>query len=291
MQTEPRPGKRQAGAGEAAPYRDGGAPPGGGGAGKRPAAMAAQDHGRDSASRQRLIDAAVKCILDQGFYRASSNAIAERAGVTWGVIQYHFGSREALMLAVLEDGARRLKETLENAEITGETPTVRVAQYGDILAGHYASPEFLAFTQVLLNLTHDPRTTRQTRDTMNGIAETAAPELRRLQRQVLEGTGVNSPALRAVLLHALRGLALSHVMLDTLSAQRYESRQFAEQRALLAEALGLLIEQQGSLVSEPSRGTEPAKETALTIDSGLTIDTVLTIDAALTRDTESAQWD
>ena len=57
---------------------------------------------QDSISRQRVIDAAIACILDQGFYRASSNAIAERAGVTWGVIQYHFGTREALMLAVLE---------------------------------------------------------------------------------------------------------------------------------------------------------------------------------------------
>ena len=52
---------------------------------------------QDSISRQRVIDAAIACILDQGFYRASSNAIAERAGVTWGVIQYHFGTREALM--------------------------------------------------------------------------------------------------------------------------------------------------------------------------------------------------
>jgi len=264
MQTEPRPGKRQAGAGEAAPPRKDSAASGGGTAGKRSAAAVAADHGRDSASRQRLIDSAVECILEQGFYRASSNAIAERAGVTWGVIQYHFGSREALMLAVLEDGARRLRETLETAEITGETLAERVAEYGDILAGHYASPEFLAFTQVLLNLTHDPRTTRQTRDTMNLISETAAPEMRRLQRQVLEGTGVRSPALRAVLLHALRGLALSHVMLDTLPGdsdnrpdQRDDPRQFAEQRALLAEALGLLIEHQTELDPDPDYEPEP----------------------------------
>jgi AcrR family transcriptional regulator len=254
MQTEPRPGRRLTGAGGAIPPREGGAAPGGGSTapgggstGKRSAAAsAAQDHGRDSASRQRLIDAAVECILDQGFYRASSNAIAERAGVTWGVIQYHFGNREALMLAVLEDGARRLRETLENSEITGETLAERVAQYGDILAGYYSSPEFLAFTQVLLNLTHDPRTTWQTRETMDSIAETAGPELRRLQRQVLVGTGIGSPALRAVLLHALRGLALSHAMLDTLPKQRDDLRQFDEQRALLAEALGMLIEQQAA---------------------------------------------
>ena len=48
------------------------------------------------------------------------------------VIQYHFGSREALMLAVLADGTERLNETLVTAEITGGTVTERVAQYADI---------------------------------------------------------------------------------------------------------------------------------------------------------------
>jgi TetR/AcrR family transcriptional regulator, regulator of cefoperazone and chloramphenicol sensitivity len=59
-------------------------------------------------TRQRVIEAAICTIVEQGFYRASSNAIAERAGLSWGVIQYHFGSRESLMLAVLEEGTTRL---------------------------------------------------------------------------------------------------------------------------------------------------------------------------------------
>ena len=77
----------------------------------------------DSASRQRVLDAAIQCILNQGLYRASSNAIAEQAGLSWGVIQYYFGTREALMTVVLEEGARRLGETVEQATITGGTLT------------------------------------------------------------------------------------------------------------------------------------------------------------------------
>jgi TetR/AcrR family transcriptional regulator, regulator of cefoperazone and chloramphenicol sensitivity len=207
---------------------------------------------RDNDSRQRVIDAAVACILDQGFYRASSNAIADQAGVTWGAIQYHFGSREALMLAVLEEGAQRLTDTLSNANITGGSVTERVGQYGDILASYYAAPEYLAFAQVLLNLTHDPRTTRQTRQAMDRISETATPELRRLQRQVLAGAGTVRPAVRAVLLHALRGLALSHVMLESLPVHLSEPARFGEQRDLLAEAIGLLVEHEGNS-AEPDR--------------------------------------
>ena len=199
---------------------------------------------QDSISRQRVIDAAIACIIDQGFYRASSNAIAERAGVTWGVIQYHFGTREALMLAVLEEGTRRLNDIVVTAEITGETVTERVAQYMDILVKYYGSTDYLAFSQVLINLTHDPRTSRQTRETMARIGESVNPELNRLQRKVLAGTGIRRQAVRSLLFHSLRGLALSHVMLETLPEQPHTPRHFPEQRRLLAEALGMLIEAQ-----------------------------------------------
>ena len=198
----------------------------------------------NSISRQRVIEAAIQCILDQGFYRASSNAIAERAGVTWGVIQYHFGTREALMLAVLEEGTRRLNDILLTAEITGETVTERVAQYMDILVRYYGSTDYLAFSQVLINLTHDPRTSQQTRETMARIGESVNPELNRLQRKVLAGTGIRRQAVRSLLFHSLRGLALSHVMLETLPEQPHTPRHFPEQRRLLAEALGMLIEAQ-----------------------------------------------
>lgn len=218
-------------AGQAAPRR----------AAPRPAA---QEPSRDSVSRQRVIDAAIKCILDRGFYRASSNAIAEAAGVSWGVIQYHFGNRETLMLAVLEEGARRLNETVLTADITGPTVSERVEEFMNILARYYGSPDYLVFIQVLINLTHDPRTSQQTRDTMTRINEAANPELRRLQRKVLAGTGIRRQAVRSLLFHALRGLALSHTMLATVPDQQVQSRQFPEQGRLLAEALSLLFEQQ-----------------------------------------------
>jgi AcrR family transcriptional regulator len=243
MQAEGAPGRRRAGAGGKA--RSGG----GVARRKRPAGSSGRDEeapgpGRTNISRQRVVDAAIQCILDQGFYRASSNVIAERAGVSWGVIQYHFGSREALMLAVLEEGTRRLNETVLTAEITGETVTERIGQYMEILASYYGSPHNLAFTEVLINLEHDPRTSEQARATMARISESVSPELNRLLGRVLEGTGIRRPAVRSLLFHALRGLSLSHLMLETVPDRRADSRLFADHRKLLAEALGLLVEAQ-----------------------------------------------
>src|SRR5215472_10669679 len=75
----------------------------------------------DQGTRLKVVEAAIQCILEQGFYRASSNAIAETAGLSWGVIQYYFGSREGLMLAVLEEGNRRLRDIVSEVNITGDT--------------------------------------------------------------------------------------------------------------------------------------------------------------------------
>jgi AcrR family transcriptional regulator len=201
----------------------------------------------DSASRQRVLDAAIQCILEQGLYRASSNAIAEQAGLSWGVIQYYFGTREALMLAVFEEGARRLDAAVADAVITGGTLTERVESFLEILARYYGSPDYLVFTQVLISLTHDPRTSEQTRQALEAINSATQPPLRRLQAEVLAGTGVTRPEVGSLLFHSLRGLALSHVMLFTVPSvdMPQVSREFPAQRKLLAEALALLIEQEG----------------------------------------------
>src|SRR5207302_2244907 len=109
-------------------------------------------------TRQRLLDAAVVCILDKGYYRASSNEIARRAGVSWGVIQYHFRTRERLMLAVFEDACQKLIDHSRNTEITGSTVHEQLLSYFDYLMGYYGLPEYLAHVEISLNLVRDPDT-------------------------------------------------------------------------------------------------------------------------------------
>ena len=75
----------------------------------------------DEPTQERVVDAAVACILDEGFYRASSNKIAKRAGVTWGVIQYHFGTREALHGGGPRTRPRGARRVLADAVIVGKT--------------------------------------------------------------------------------------------------------------------------------------------------------------------------
>ncbi len=217
--------------------------------------MTAEAH----ATRGLVIQAAIQSILERGFYRASSNAIADRAGLTWGVIQYHFGNREKLMLAVLEEGSRRLTDDLNSAEITGATVNERLEQFFDVLAEYYTSPDYLAFIQVLLNLGQDPSTSEQTRETMIDLNERANPEFRRLLDQVLEGTGVGGDTAYSLVFHALRGLSISHVVLAANEPFVHSDtqRRFSGERRLLARSLSLLIQNPENLeLAEENENTE-----------------------------------
>jgi AcrR family transcriptional regulator len=204
-----------------------------------------------------VIDAAIQCILEQGFYRASSNAIAETAGLSWGVIQYYFGSRESLMLAVLQEGNSRLIETLSSGEIDADTISERLEQYFVIIEKHYGDPEYLAFVQVLLNLSHDPRTSAQTRKAMIEGAELITQQIDRLTGQLFAGTGIRRAALKNFPFIVLRGLALSEVMLTTLPFDtRAIQKRVLEQRRMLADATAWLIENEAAI---PAKATARAR--------------------------------
>jgi AcrR family transcriptional regulator len=167
-----------------------------------------------SVARTQILDAAVACILELGFYRASTNEIARRANVSWGSIQYHFGSREALLLAVIEELNQRFTTTVNQAEISGDTLEERLESLYTILAQHYAAPTYLARLQILLNLSHDPDTSAGVAAALERLAEVAGSGIRRLLRSAL-GNETNDATINVVF-HAVRGTALSHQITDAV---------------------------------------------------------------------------
>lgn len=60
-----------------------------------------------------ILAAAKASLLDVGYARLSTRAIAEQAGVPLSQIHYHFGSKQNLVLAILEIENRRLIDRQE----------------------------------------------------------------------------------------------------------------------------------------------------------------------------------
>lgn len=187
-------------------------------------------------SRQRmLLDAAVDCILEKGYYRASSNEIARRAGVSWGVIQYHFGSRERLMLAVFEDACQKLIDHSRNARIVGSTVHEQLLSYFDYLMEFYGRPEYLAHLEINLNLARDPDTSAQTRKGFRRL-------VRELTKHRVEPPLVD-PRHRELVFESLRGLILSHLLRfdDSLTVAVDGQVEFEERARQLITSLAATV--------------------------------------------------
>ncbi len=104
---------------------------------------------RGDDTRAKIIDETVRCIVEEGYGAATAKHVAERAGVTWGVIQYHFGDRNGLLMAVVDDGVARLIESLSSAEVAELPMRERIEVVVDIAWSCYSSPTSMAAFEIL----------------------------------------------------------------------------------------------------------------------------------------------
>lgn len=70
---------------------------------------------RQDNRRAQLLDAAAKLFAERGFHATSMRDIAKTVGMLSGSIYYHFESKDEMLLAVYEEGLRRVTEMVEAA--------------------------------------------------------------------------------------------------------------------------------------------------------------------------------
>lgn len=188
------------------------------------------------ATRRKVLDAVVESVLDVGYYKASSNEIARRAGVTWGAIQHLFGSREALMLDVLDDRWAFLQARVATAQISGATLEDRLGELLDVLASYYEQPSYLVQVQILLDLSKNPATSAETRSAMARHGQELAQAWQPLFVQVLGEAGTDRE-ITTYAFTALRGYLSSRVIASSIT----EVRDDAVSRDLLVRGVAAAI--------------------------------------------------
>ena len=81
---------------------------------------------RRDATRAALLDAAIDCLVEEGYANTTTRRIAERAGVTPGAVHHHFaGKAELLRSAVRRVGERFRQEML--AYGPPDAPSIRAS--------------------------------------------------------------------------------------------------------------------------------------------------------------------
>jgi TetR/AcrR family transcriptional regulator, regulator of cefoperazone and chloramphenicol sensitivity len=157
------------------------------------------------------MDEAVRCVVEEGFDAASAKHIAERAGVTWGVIQYHFGDRDGLLAAVVDSGFDELRAHMATVDVPRGSTRERVSAIVDAAWAAFATETSRASLEILVAT----RARRERAADEHLVA--MAGELARLGRDLIgDRRGVGDAAAIGDLLWAtLRGLVLTQMMTDT----------------------------------------------------------------------------
>jgi AcrR family transcriptional regulator len=88
---------------------------------------------QDPQTRERLLRAAIAVFDRKGYAAASTREIVERAGVTKPVLYYHFGSKEGLLGALLQEGERQLRDTIARALARRASARDRIVALADDL--------------------------------------------------------------------------------------------------------------------------------------------------------------
>lgn len=184
---------------------------------------------RRETTRRQLLAAAIDCIDEMGFGAATLAVIAERAGVTRGAVQHHFGTRNDLFLALISEIRARLSADIDAAAMALRPLRERIdamcEQYWRIVN----SRDYIAALQIQLGTVHDAELYPQ----VYKVLRRAETELDSRWVELFSGQGIAPArivAARHVALATLRGLAVRQ-------SHRKHRDGWAAERALLGEML------------------------------------------------------
>lgn len=146
--------------------------------------------------------------------------------MTWGVIQYHFGSSNGLFSAVVEAGFVELTSAMDALRLPSGATRDRVRALVETAWAAFSSPTSRASMEILI-------ATRTGRDlaTAGQLAD-MAKSLRRLETSL---GGSNSEAVGDLIWAFLRGMVMEQMVVDGA----FDSER---QRALLVDVLTSYVE-------------------------------------------------
>jgi AcrR family transcriptional regulator len=105
---------------------------------------------RSAETRAAILKAVSESVVEVGFTRTTAAEIARRAGVTWGAVQHHFGGKDGMLTAVLEDSFNRFVGRVESVPREGPLDE-RVSLFVDRAWEHHVSADYRTTHEILLH--------------------------------------------------------------------------------------------------------------------------------------------
>jgi AcrR family transcriptional regulator len=169
---------------------------------------------RSRATRQRLLEATVECLVEYGWAGTTTTLIAERAKVSRGAQLHHYPTKAALVLAaVVHLTERRVAEIrVEAATLEGQSRQGRVGPVVDLLAASFTGPLFVAAIELWVAARTDP----ELRAALVPLEARIGRDMHRLAVSLLDADESRPGVRHAVqaTLDLLRGLGVASMLTD-----------------------------------------------------------------------------
>lgn len=159
------------------------------------------------ASRARILEAALEVFAGHGYGGASMRMIAERAGISPGLIYAYFDGKEALMLALLEESMEDVRASFEAAAAEPD-PKLRVERL--LTASFDIIRERLDFWRLQYGI----RMQAAVLPSLQGATQGWLNEIQAALSKFLRDAGVRGAAVEARILFAEIDGVAQHYSLD-----------------------------------------------------------------------------
>lgn len=164
-----------------------------------------QDHPARGTGRDALIAAAIAVLTDDGIRGVTYRSVAERAGVTHGLVRYHFHTLGELVRTAVRDWAATSIGLTDIEPGNGEIDQI-ASQLPANLREHGA--EHIAMYEVTLTAVRTGEMRAEVRETYQAYSDAIGREL------VRAGLDVDGGTLGDLVFAAIDGLTIQHLVFD-----------------------------------------------------------------------------
>lgn len=88
---------------------------------------------RGGATRQRILDAALRHFAENGYAGTSIRDLADELGVTKAAVHYHFAAKDRIVLALMEPMLQQFAEHVEQHAAAGDPPRELLLRVREVL--------------------------------------------------------------------------------------------------------------------------------------------------------------
>ena len=165
---------------------------------------------RSAQTRERLLDATIACLVEEGYARTTTTRVCERAGLSRGAQLHHFRRKSDLVISAVAHLAARQARALRDRAASLPDDGDRLEQLIDSIVELFAEPIFYAALELWTAARTDP-------ELLACVLEFERPAGRHLAEvwRELAGPLADAPRFEEAMeltIHLARGMGLQKIL-------------------------------------------------------------------------------